>query len=245
MRSDLQEHTGTERRDRTLTPSREALPPPTRPDRTSLRPSWRAGSVKGLKGLRSSIATRGGVPPPIPGAELSTRSERQSLQSLLPVRQAAVQQVSTHGLQGPKPCDLMKEDNYVRRRDETPPRALTARPCPRSCWPAGAQETDGQCTPLAPGRETPQANCPACRAQHHDPRTMPLPQGRTPVPRLPRRHHRPAEHRQLVDHQPRRRSRGRLRTGQPHRDRHRRPQRARPRPKPSPPGNPDPRLGRP
>lgn len=210
MRSDLQEHTGTERRDRTLTPSREALPPPTRPDRTSLRPSWRAGSVKGLKGLRSSIATRGGVPPPIPGAELSTRSERQSLQSLLPVRQAADQQVSTHGLQGPKPCDLMNEDNYVRRRDETPPAGphgkavsslVLARWCAGSGWPVH---------PLAPGRETPQANCPACRAQHHDPRTMPLPQGRTPVPRLPRRHHRPAEHRQLVDHQPRRRSRGRL-----------------------------------
>lgn len=131
--------------------------------------------MKGLKGLRSSIATRGGVPPPIPGAELYTHSERQSLQSLLPARQAADQQVSTHGQQGSKPCDLMNEDNYVRRRDETPPAGppgkavsslVLARWCAGNGWPVH---------PLAPGRKTPQANCPACRAQHHDPRTCRCP----------------------------------------------------------------------
>ncbi|WP_405187203.1 bifunctional DNA primase/polymerase [Streptomyces anulatus] len=62
-------------------------------------------------------------------------------------------------------------------RRDAPPRALTARPCPRSCWPAGAQEADGQCThwlrggrllkrtapPAGPSTTTP-GPCPCPRA---------------------------------------------------------------------------------
>lgn len=74
----------------------------------------------------------------------------------------------------------MNEDNYVHRRDETPPAGppgkavsplVLARWCAGNGWPVHL---------LAPGRKTPQANCPACRAQHHDPRTCPCPRAGRP-----------------------------------------------------------------
>ncbi|MFD4224662.1 bifunctional DNA primase/polymerase [Streptomyces griseus] len=46
-----------------------------------------------------------------------------------------------------------------------------ARWCAGNGWPVH---------PLAPGRKTPQANCPACKAQHHDPRTCPCPRAGRP-----------------------------------------------------------------
>ncbi|SBV03729.1 Bifunctional DNA primase/polymerase, N-terminal [Streptomyces sp. MnatMP-M77] len=63
----------------------------------------------------------------------------------------------------------------MRRRGETPPSGLSSRAVPPltlARWCAG---NGWPVHPLAPGRKTPQGNCPDCKSRHHDPKTCPCP----------------------------------------------------------------------